>query len=143
MLQAGLERDYATVVDLMAPDGHIEWPYHPSGAPVRVEGQEAIREFLRAADRAPIRFTEHRGLVIHETTDPAVVIVEYQAVGTVKRSPKGLSARVRARLRLNGFAANTPFEQRLIAVFTIHDGRIASYRDYLDPMKLAAALTPS
>jgi ketosteroid isomerase-like protein len=124
MLQAGLERDYATFVDLMAPDGHIEWPYHPSGAPVRVEGQEAIREFLRAADRVPIRFTEHRGLVIHETTDPAVVIVEYQAVGMVTGS-------------------GAPFEQRLIAVFTIHDGRIVSYRDYLDPMKLAAVLTPS
>ena len=124
ILAAGLARDYDTFVALMAPDGYVEWPYHPSGSPVRIEGQEAIRAFLGAAERAPIRITAHRDLVIHETTDPAVVIVEYQAVGTLTTT-------------------GAPFEQTLIAVFTVHNGRIVSYRDYLDPMKVAAALSPS
>lgn len=122
ILAAGLARDYDTFADLMAPDGYLEWPYHPSGTAVRIEGRAAIHDFLLAADRAPIRITAHRGLVLHETTDPAVVIVEYQAVGTLTTT-------------------GAPFEQTLIAVFTVHDGRVVSYRDYLDPMKVAAALS--
>jgi hypothetical protein len=59
--------------------------------------------------------------VIHETTDPEVVIVEYDAHGTVV--PTG-----------------APLYQTIIAVFRIRDGLVVSYRDYLNPLVLAEAL---
>ena len=121
IMRAGLERDYDTFVELMAPDGYIEWPYHPSGAPVRVEGRDAVQAFLAAASRAPIRIDEHRDVVLHETLDPEVVIVEYRAIGALTTT-------------------GAPYEQHLIAVFTVHDGRVVSYRDFLDPLVLAKAL---
>jgi ketosteroid isomerase-like protein len=59
--------------------------------------------------------------MIHETTDPETVIVEYDAHGTV--IPTG-----------------APLHQTIIAVLRIRDGLIVSYRDYLNPLVLAEAL---
>ena len=122
VLRAGLAGDVETFVALMAPDGYLEWPYRPPGVPERVRGRSEIRRHLAAVAAGPIRLTEHRGVVLHETTDPQVVIVEYEAHGTVV--PTG-----------------RPFRQTVIAVFRVRDGRIASYRDYLDPLPLMAALS--
>ena len=109
------------MVGLMAPDGYIEWPYRPPGVPGRLEGRAEIRGFLTGSAKAFIRFDEYRDLVIHETVDPEVVIVEYDAHGTV--IPTG-----------------APFHQTVIAVFRVHNGQILSYRDYINPLPLMAAL---
>jgi ketosteroid isomerase-like protein len=121
VLRAGREMDTATFVSLLAPDCYIEWPYRPAGVPGRLEGREQIREFLTAQAKGLIRFDEYRDIVIHETTDPEVVIVEYEALGTV--IPTG-----------------APFHQTIIAVFRIRGGLVVSYRDYLNPLVLAEAL---
>jgi ketosteroid isomerase-like protein len=120
MLQAGRAMDTDACVALMAPDGYIEWPFRPEGLPERVQGREEIRRFLAAAARVPIRFDQYRDLVVHETTDPEVIIVEYKAIGTVTTT-------------------GAPFRQTIIAVFRVHNGRIVSYRDYLNPLVLAEA----
>lgn len=120
MLVAGRESDIDTLVDLMAPDGYIEWPYRPAGVPGRLRGRTEIREFLAAAAKGFIRFDEYRNVVIHETTDPEVIIVEYEAHGTV--IPTG-----------------APFEQVIIAVFRVRGGQVVSYRDYINPLPLAEA----
>src|SRR4051794_11792448 len=83
MLRAGRELDIETFAGLMAPDGYIEWPYRPPGVPARLQGRAEIREFLTAAASDFISFDEFRDMVLHETTDPEVVIVEYEAHGTV------------------------------------------------------------
>src|SRR4051794_14927528 len=83
VLRASREQDTDAFVSLIAPDGYVEWPYLPAGMPSRVEGRERIREFLDAQAKGLVRFDEYRGTVIHETTDPEVVIVEYDALGTV------------------------------------------------------------
>ena len=121
VLRAGREADVETFVGLMAPDGYIEWPYRPEGIPGRVEGRERIRESMTGQAAGLIRFEEYRNTVIHETTDPEVVIVEYDAHGTV--IPTG-----------------APFHQTIIAVLRIRDGLVVSYRDYLDPLVLAETL---
>jgi ketosteroid isomerase-like protein len=108
-------------VSLFAPDGYIEWPYRPAGIPGRVEGREQIRAFLTAQANGLVRFDEYRNTVIHETTDPEVVIIEYDAHGTV--IPTG-----------------APFHQTIIAVLRIRDGLVVSYRDYLNPLVLAEVL---
>jgi ketosteroid isomerase-like protein len=121
MLRAGRELDIETFVGLMAPDGYIEWPYRPPGVPARLQGRTEIRRFLTAAASEFIRFDEYREVVIHETTDPEVIIVEYEAHGTVV--PTG-----------------APFLQTVIAVFRVRNGQILSYRDYINPVPLAEAL---
>ncbi len=121
VLRAGREMDTETFVSLIAPDGYIEWPYRPAGVPERLRGREQIREFLNAQAKGFVRFDDYRNTVIHETTDPEVVIVEYDAHGTV--IPTG-----------------APFQQTIIAVLQIRDGLVVSYRDYLNPLVLAEAL---
>ncbi|AEV84940.1 hypothetical protein ACWT_3916 [Actinoplanes sp. SE50] len=119
ILRVGREHDVDAFVALMAPDGYIEWPYRPDGVPERLTGRDEIRSHLRAA-AGFIRFDEYRDVVFHETTDPEVIIVEYQAFGTVL--PTG-----------------APFHQVIIAVFRVRDGLVVSYRDYLNPLPLIAA----
>jgi len=124
VLRAGLAQDADAFAGLIAPDGHIEWPYLPAGVPSRVEGREPIREFLRARAAGLVRFDEYRNTVIHETTDPEVVIVEYDVHGIV-------------------VATGAPLHQRIIAVIRVRDGLVVSYRDYLNPLVLAEALAGS
>lgn len=119
VLRAGREMDTETFVSLIAPEGYIEWPYRPPGIPGRVAGREQIREFLTG--QGLVRFEEYRNTVIHETTDPEVVIVEYDAHGTV-------------------IATGAPLHQVIIAVLRIRDGLVVSYRDYLNPLVLAETL---
>jgi ketosteroid isomerase-like protein len=121
LLRAGREQDAAMFVELMAPDGYIEWPYRPPGVPGRVRGRTEIHEFLTASAAPFIRIDEHRDVVLHETTDPEVIIVEYAAHGTVVET-------------------GAPYQQMVIAVFRIRNGQILSYRDYLNPLPLAEAL---
>ena len=121
MLQAGRNLDIDTFVALMAPDGYIEWPYRPPGVPARLQGRTEIHRYLNEAAKAFIRFDEYRDVVIHETTDPEVIIVEYEAHGTVVKT-------------------GAPFRQTVIAVFRVRNGQILSYRDYINPLPLAEAL---
>ncbi|MEW9528914.1 nuclear transport factor 2 family protein [Microbispora sp. NPDC049125] len=120
MLQAGREMDVETFVGLMAPDGYLEWPYRPPGVPARLQGRAVIHRHLTEAAKAFIAFDEFRDLVMHETTDPEVIIVEYDAYGTV-------------------VATGAPFHQTVIAVFRVRDGQVLSYRDYINPLPLMEA----
>jgi ketosteroid isomerase-like protein len=121
MLQAGRDMDIDTFVGLMAPDGYLEWPYRPPGVPARLRGRAEIRRHLAEAAKGFIRFDEYRDVVLHETTDPEVIIVEYEAHGTV-------------------ITTDAPFRQTVIAVFRVRNGQIVSYRDYINPLPLAEAL---
>lgn len=121
MLRAGREQDTETFVGLMAPEGYIEWPYRPAGVPARLQGHAEIRRFLTEAAKGFIRFDEYRNVVLHETTDLEVIIVEYEAHGTV-------------------IATGAPFQQTIIAVFRVRNDQILSYRDYINPLPLAEAL---
>jgi ketosteroid isomerase-like protein len=120
LLQAGRELDFDTFIELIAPDGYIEWPYRPPGAPDRLSGRTEIRRHLAGVAKAFIKFDEYRNVVIHETTDPEVTIVEYDAHGSV-------------------VATGAPFEQRVIAVLRVRDGLVVSYRDYINPLPLIEA----
>ncbi|MFD9736732.1 nuclear transport factor 2 family protein [Umezawaea sp. NPDC059074] len=121
VLRASLEMDTDTFVNLFAPDGYVEWPYRPEGVPGRLEGRDRLRAFLDSQAKGLVRFDEYRDTVVHETADPEVVIVEYEAHGTVL--PTG-----------------APLHQTIIAVIRVRDGLVVSYRDYLNPLVLAETL---
>jgi ketosteroid isomerase-like protein len=85
-----------------------------------VSGRDEIRGYLASAGRAPIRWDEFADLVVHETTNPEIAIVEYEALGTVTTT-------------------GATYRQCIIAVFRVRNGQIISYRDYLNPLALAEA----
>lgn len=108
--------------DLWAEDVVVEVPFAPPGRPRRFEGREAFRAYAAAGRAAlPVRFDEVRNVVVHETTDPEVIVVEYELTGTVLPS---------------GRRAAAPF----IAVLRARDGQVAHWREYQDALAIAAAL---
>jgi ketosteroid isomerase-like protein len=122
VLHAGRTGDIDTFLQLMAPDGYLEWPYRPPGTPARIQGHPDIRAHLTAVGESVIKLDEHRDVVIHETSNPETIIAEYAAHGTVRTT-------------------GAPFHQQVIAVFQIRDGQILKYRDYINPLPLIEALT--
>ena len=78
-----LSGDADGFADLFAPDGVIEAPFAPPGAPSRLEGREAIREYSRHVMASPVRLEDFEVVELYQTQDPEVVIVEVRAKGTL------------------------------------------------------------
>ncbi|MFY1668424.1 nuclear transport factor 2 family protein [Plantactinospora sp. WMMB334] len=112
-----LAKDMNAFTDLYAEDAVMEFPFAPPGRPGRLDGREAVRAYL--ADY-PDHLDVHRvhDVELHETTDPAVLVAEFVASGTV-------------------VATGADYSARYIAVLTIADGLIRHYRDYWNPLALA------
>jgi ketosteroid isomerase-like protein len=115
-----------TAPDLMdselADDVVIETPFAPPGRPRRFQGRKEFLEFAKA-ERAslPVCFEECRDVVIHETADPEVIVVEYELAGTVTTTDHRAAA---------------PF----IGVLRVRDGKIVHWREYQDALAIAQAL---
>ena len=104
------------LADLYAEDAVVEQPF-VSTAPRRIEGRETIRAHFAGAAGMDLSLTA-RNVVVHETTDPEVIIVEFDydisgKEGTVT-------------------GAN-------IQVLRVRDGLIVATRDYHDHLALARA----
>jgi uncharacterized protein len=121
-LQATVGGHPEDIADCYAEHVVIEMPFAaPSLYPSRIE---TTREELRArfaAGAAVRRYTGLGSVVIHETTDPAVVIVEVELHGQM-------------------VATGKPFTLGFVLVMTIRDGQIVHSRDYTDPIAGARAL---
>lgn len=120
VLDFGSRMDMDGLLGLMAPDGCIEWPYTPSGEWLRLRGRAQIADFFDKAMQSPIRWDEFSDVVMHETSDPEVVIVEYESHGHLT-------------------STGGPFHQSVLMVLRVRDGHIVNYRDYLNPVKLINA----
>ncbi|MFE2155833.1 nuclear transport factor 2 family protein [Streptomyces lavendulae] len=114
-----LEKDIAGWVGLWAEDGVMEFPFAPEGWPVRLEGRRAVADYMR-------HYPDHIDLhdfpevTVHRTTAPGTIVVEMRGVG-----------------RLVG--TGRPFDMTYIAVVTVEDGLITSYRDYWNPLAVSQA----
>jgi hypothetical protein len=108
--------------DLLADDAVIEEPFAPPGRPKRFEGREQFLAFAEPQRAAfPVRFEEVRNVVIHDTVDPEVIIVEYELAGTVTTT---------------GRRAAAPF----IGVLRVRDGKTVHWREYQNVLAIAEAL---
>ncbi|MFD3911831.1 nuclear transport factor 2 family protein [Streptomyces sp. NPDC058603] len=113
-----LDKDIPGWVGLWAEDGIMEFPFAPDGRPERLEGKEAIAAYMR-------HYPDHVDLhgfpapLIHRTTDPETIVVEMRGVGRLVQTDR-------------------PFDMTYIAVVTVQDGLITSYRDYWNPLALEA-----
>lgn len=116
-----LAKDLDGFADLFAADGVHELPFAPPGVPARIEGREALRSYFAAITGTPLRLTAFRDMTVYRTTDPEVVIAEYDAHGEVT----GTGRR---------------YVLRYLQVVRVHEGEIALWRDYWNPLASARLL---
>src|ERR1700684_2833481 len=116
-----LSGDTDGYADLFAPDGVIESPFAPPGAPSRLAGREAIREYSRRVVASPLRLEDYEVTELYQTQDPEVVIVEMRANGTVTTTGRSFTA-------------------TSIQVLRIRDGQIVLFRDFAKPQVLQDVL---
>ncbi|ARP69116.1 phenazine biosynthesis protein PhzA/PhzB [Streptomyces pluripotens] len=109
-----LDKNIPAWVALWAEDGLMEFPFAPDGWPRRLEGKEAIATYMRHYPDH-IDLHDFPDLRIHQTTDPATIVVEMRGVGRLVES-------------------DAPFDMTYIAVVTVRDGHMSSYRDYWNPL---------
>ena len=94
----------------------VEYPFGLP-APLRIAGRQEIRRYFAAAARLPLRLNV-RDMVVHETTDPAVVVAEWDYDGLVTTTGRS-------------------FRVSNIQVSTVRDGKIVASRDYHNHVVLA------
>jgi ketosteroid isomerase-like protein len=109
-----LDKSIPAWIALWAEDGLMEFPFAPEGWPRRLEGKAAIADYMRHYPDH-IDLHDFPDLRIHETTDPQTVVAEMRGVGRLVQT-------------------GAPFDMTYIAVVTVRDGRITSYRDYWNPL---------
>ena len=101
--------------DLFAPDAVIEGPFTgPPGAPLRLAGREAIREYSRHVMASPLRLEDFEVVELYQTQDPEVVIVELRTSGTLTTTGRSFTA-------------------TSIQILRIREGQIVLFRDFADP----------
>ena len=113
----GSPDDYA---DLYADDAVLEFPFTAPGFPRSLHGREEIRAHLRATFGRAVRLEGFRDVVVHETTDPEVIVAEHTIVGTAT-------------------ASGRPCAISNLLVLTVRDGHIVHQRDHLDVLAAAVA----
>ncbi|WP_163510506.1 nuclear transport factor 2 family protein [Fodinicola acaciae] len=112
-----ISNGFEIFLGLFAEDGVFELPFDPPDRPTRFVGRQAIRDGLTARVRSSRARLDTRGaeIVVHETTDPEVVVVEFEAYGSVKETGEDYR-----------FSSS-------IGIIRVRDGRIVHYRDFQNP----------
>ena len=106
---------------LCADDVVAEFPFAPEGSPRRLEGRDALYEYLRNYPSViNVRSIPH--LRTYSTGDPNVAIAEWSASGEVLT---------------NG----NPYEMSYATFVTFKDGLIVNYREYWNPLAFTQALS--
>jgi ketosteroid isomerase-like protein len=120
-LDAFLAKDMKGWTDLCADDVVAEFPFAPEGSPARIEGREALYEYLRGyPDVIDVR--EIPTVRIYPTDDENVAIAEWSVSGSVVT---------------NG----NPYEMSYATFVTFRDGLIVNYREYWNPQAFLKALS--
>jgi ketosteroid isomerase-like protein len=118
-LDASVENRWDDLADLYAEDVVLEMPFTPAGVPRLTHGREELRRRFRAAGSVR-HMTKADNVVVHETTDPSVLVTEFD---------------------LHGELGGEAFVSSYVMVLTIRDGKIAHTRDYTDTAAAAKRIT--
>ena len=112
-LRIGNDNDVQGYLDLLDDDVLMEWMFPIPGFPSQMRGRDTLREFYgRHGTRVGSHRSVYRDPVLHQSTDPEVIIGEYTrditAVDTGETTTKAC-----------------------VAVMRIRDGKILHFRDYI------------
>jgi ketosteroid isomerase-like protein len=102
---------------LYAEQTHVVHPFDPLRAPA-LRTREELREHFRPTDAGPRLHRRAANITVHETTDPEVIVAEFEYQGTVVDTGER-------------------FAQPAIFVLRVRDGEIVSSRDYFDHLTTA------
>lgn len=120
--QAMLAKSADDLADLHAEDAVYEFPLLTPGRPERYVGREEIRQGFGAAwAAAPVRVTDIIDVVVHETSDPQVLIAEQKVVAVITD---------------NGHRFQLPF----LLILWVEESKIVRTRDYADALRGALEL---
>lgn len=116
------EERWAEVVELYAEETDVSHPFHPLGAPPMLSREELRAHFGGGAQpyQSPTLRRKPTRINVHETTDPEVIVAEFQYEGTVVETGE-------------------PFVIPGVFVMRVREGKIVESRDYLDHLRSAAA----
>jgi ketosteroid isomerase-like protein len=109
--QASARGDIEAYLDLLDDDMLMEWMYPYPGFPSQMRGGDRLREFYRGLPARADRRSEFRDVVLHQSTDPEVVIAEF-----TRDLPDPAT----------GESRPVPY----IVVLRVRAGKIVHYRDY-------------
>ena len=109
--------------NMVAVDGVVEFPFAPPGFSSRLEGRDALVAHLTAVG-GRVEFDNISEPLIHHTTDPEVLILEFEGSG-------------------RGVTTGEPYEQRYISVVRLRDGHIKHIKEYWNPLALLRTLKGS
>ncbi len=118
-LGARIDADAGSFLEMVADDFVMEFPYSPPGFPTRLEGRGAIARHLEGLSDI-ISFDRMGEPTVHLSTDPDVVIIEFEGFGC-------------------GVATGEPYNQSYVSVVRTGGGRIVHYRDYWNPLVVLRA----
>ncbi|MGN9810023.1 nuclear transport factor 2 family protein [Micromonospora sp. BQ11] len=100
----------------------LETPFAAPGSPTRTEGKQRVLDYTQGSRAVfPVRFDDCRDVVVHETADPELIVVEYELVG------KHLAT---------GVTAAAPF----IGVLRTRNGKLTHWREYQHTLAIARAV---
>lgn len=103
--------------DLYAEQTHVVHPFDPLRA-AALRTRDELREHFRPTGTGPRLHRRATNITIHETTDPEVIVAEFEYQGTVE-------------------GTGEPFALPGIFVLRVRDGEIISSRDYFDHVTAA------
>lgn len=112
-LQAGNTDAYT---EIYAPDAVHEFPFAPEGAIRRLEGRDAIAAYMSQLPKI-IHFGPLSDICVRQAGDEFII----EATGHHRRLPD-----------------NTPRDLSYIWFLTLRDGKVAHFRDYMNPLQLSA-----
>ncbi|MCV3272115.1 nuclear transport factor 2 family protein [Roseobacter sinensis] len=107
-------------LEMCAEDVAFEAPYAPAGSNV-LKGRAAVANYLPVV-REHYDIRELAETALYRTTDPEVVILEFEARNSTGRK------------------TGLPYDQRYINVIWVRNGKIVDYRDYWNPVVALAAV---
>lgn len=111
------EGRWAELPDLYAEQTHVVHPFDPLRA-AALRTRDELREHFRPTGNGPRLNRRATNITIHETTDPEVIVAEFEYRGTVEETGE-------------------PFAFPGIFVLRVRDGEIVSSRDYFDHVSAA------
>lgn len=117
------EGRWGELADLYAEDAVLEHPLAKPPVPARIEGRGQLREYFAAAGGAVDGNLEFRlgDVVVHETTDPEVIVAEFQ-------------------YQWHAVESGRPFAASSVFVMRVRDGLIVTSHDYVDHGVLAEGM---
>lgn len=121
LVQGVSEGKAASLPALYAEPTDVRHPMWPGGLPPLTTRDELARHFGVGMEAvAPVVRFRAEAIVVHETTDPEVIVAEFEYRGTV-------------------IATGEPFAVPCVFVMRVRDGLIVESRDYIDHLAFAKA----